>query len=255
MSSDFLHDPEFDRPVGKPTRTWKGRIAEILVVLAILVVLFMLLLPAYRSAPRAARRAWCTNNLKQIALALHNYVETHGSLPPAHTVDANGRLLHSWRTLLLPFLEASTLYRAIDLSKPWNDPVNASALARMPDVYRCPATRGATNKTTYLAIVGPEGCFLPDRPRPKSEIVDDPNFTIFMMEADDEHAVPWMAPVDTDSNALMTIGPSTKTHHPGGVNVAFVGGNAYFLPATTPSIIRRKLLTIAGGESINGAEF
>ena len=45
----------------------------------------------------------CVNNLKQIALALHNYEEVYKVLPPAYTVDAQGRPLHSWRTLILPY--------------------------------------------------------------------------------------------------------------------------------------------------------
>ena len=68
------------------------------------------------------------NNLKQIALALLNYEQAHHALPPAYTVDAQGRPLHSWRTLILPYLDQESLYQTIDLSKPWNDPANAKAL-------------------------------------------------------------------------------------------------------------------------------
>lgn len=255
MPTDLLHDPEFDGPADKTRPKPRITLIEVVVVLAILVVLVALFQPAVRTGRPAMFRTRCTNNLKQIILALYNYEQAFGVLPPAHTVDPSGRPLHSWRTLLLPFLEAPALYKTIDLSKPWDDPVNALALAKMPDVYRCPAMQGPTNRTSYLAIVGPENVFLAGRPRRKSEILDDPDSTICVMEADDEHAVPWMAPVDTDGTVLMTIGPTTKTHHPGGFNVAFVGGPVSFLKATTPSTIRRKLLTIAGGESINGAEF
>ena len=52
---------------------------------------------------------------------------TYKALPPAYTVDADGRPLHSWRTLILPYLEQEPLYQTIDLSKPWNDPANAKA--------------------------------------------------------------------------------------------------------------------------------
>ncbi len=256
MSSDSLHDPEFDEPVKKkPVRTRKGRIVKVLVGISTLGIVVGLFLPAPRSAREAGRRAQCTNNLKQIALALHNYEGKYGALPPAHTVDPNGRPLHSWRTLILPFLEEPALYRTIDLSKPWSDPVNAEAIEKVPRVYQCPTMVERSNKTTYLAIVGPEGCFLPDRLRPYSDIVDGTDSTICVMEADDEHAVPWMAPVDTDGTVLMMLGSSTKTHHPGGVNVAFVDGSIHFLKATMPAVVRRNLLTIAGGESINSDEY
>src|SRR5918997_1599426 len=91
-----------------------------------------------RSSRPAGRRIRCLNNLKQIVLALHNYEQAHKALPPAYTVDATGRPLHSWRTLILPYLEQEPLYRAIDLSKPWNDPANARALETTLLVFGCP---------------------------------------------------------------------------------------------------------------------
>jgi hypothetical protein len=64
----------------------------------------------------------------------------YGSFPPAYTVDSNGRMLHSWRTLLLPYLEQEHLYRQIDLSKPWYDPANAAAFEATVDVFQCRST-------------------------------------------------------------------------------------------------------------------
>ena len=84
------------------------------------------------------------------------------ALPPAYTVDAKGRPLHSWRTLILPYLEQEPLYQTIDLSKPWNDPANAKALETSLPVFRCPEAVGPQNTTTYLAIVAPNGCFIPE---------------------------------------------------------------------------------------------
>jgi hypothetical protein len=65
------------------------------------------------------------NNLKQMALATHNYVEIHNHLPPGGTFDAQGRGLHGWQTLLLPFLEQDNLYKQINLNLPWDHPDNA----------------------------------------------------------------------------------------------------------------------------------
>ena len=131
-------DREFSAPIIKPSSVRGFTLNELLVVVGIIAFLIALLIPATRSARPAARRSQCANNLKQIALALHNYEQAHKALPPAYTVDAEGRPLHSWRTLILPYMEQEPLYRTIDLSKPWDDPANAKALETVVPVYRCP---------------------------------------------------------------------------------------------------------------------
>src|SRR6185369_10304139 len=119
-----------------------------------------------------SRRMQCSNNLRQIALALQNYESTYHALPPAYTVDAEGKPLHSWRTLLLPYLDQAPLYNTIDLSKPWDDPVNTKASNMPMPVYNCPSDVGPQTHTVYLASVGSTGCFCPTEPRRLSEITD-----------------------------------------------------------------------------------
>ena len=171
MSANLDSDPDFTDSISKPNPRRKNRLLSIVATVGILMLLIALLLPAIRSgAGPAARRAQCTNNLKQIALALHQYEQSHKALPPAYTVDASGRPLHSWRTLILPYLEQSSLYQTIDLSKPWNDPANAKAYNTPLSVFRCPEQVGPPNTTTYLAVVGPQRLL---SPRPASTIGGD----------------------------------------------------------------------------------
>ena len=224
-------------------------------VLGIIAILIALLLPAVRTARPAARRAQCVNNLKQIMLALHSYEQMHKALPPAYTVDANGRPLHSWRTLILPYLEQERLYQTIDLSKPWNDPANAKALDTDLPVFRCPESDGPRNTTTYLAIAGPNGGLLPKEPRRLAEITDAHSSTMMVIEAGEENAVPWMAPVDADETLVMNLGPTTKLHHVGGMNAAFVDGSVRFLKASTPARVRRALMSISGNDNVNSDEY
>jgi prepilin-type processing-associated H-X9-DG protein len=248
MSADFENDPAFNDAIPKPSSGRGFRLIELLTVLGIIAFLIALLLPATRSAGPAARRSQCVNNLKQIALALHNYEQAYKALPPAHTVDAKGRPLHSWRTLILPYLEQEPLYQTIDLSKPWNDPANAKALETSLQVFRCPEAVGPKNMTTYLAIAAPNGCLIPKESRRLAEITDAHESTLLVVEAGEENAIPWMAPVDADEPLVMSLGPTTKLHHAGGTNACFVDGSVTFLKANTPAKARRAMTSIAGND-------
>lgn len=230
VTRDF--DPEFDPPPPKPEPRRAFRPIVLLLVPAFLLLLIALFLPAVRSAGPAARRSQCTNNLKQIALALRNYEDVHGALPPAHTVDASGRPLHSWRVLILPFLEQEALYRSIDLSKPWNDPANASAYNATPSVYWCPEMDDHTNKTAYLAVVGRGSFFLPDHPRRRSEIPNGNPEALTIIEAPPRSAVHWMEPTDADELLVFGIGPAIRLNHGYGTNSAYVDGSVRFIKAS-----------------------
>jgi prepilin-type processing-associated H-X9-DG protein len=251
MSPNSQNDPEFNDVPPKP-RSGRGfTLGEFFLVVAIIAVLIALLLPASRSARSPARRAQCTNNLKQIAMALRNYEEVHKALPPAYTVDASGRPLHSWRTLILPYLEQDALYRTIDLSKPWNDPVNAKALATPIGEFHCPASDRPENTTTYLAIVATNGCLIPKEARRLAEITDAHAKTLMMIEAGDENAVPWMAPVDADAPLVLGLGANTRLHHSGGMNACFVDGRVSFLKVSLPARGRRALMSISGDDEVS----
>src|SRR5439155_5143354 len=96
-----------------PNRRSGFTLVELLVVIAIIGVLVALLLPAVQAAREAARRSQCSNNLKQLSLALHNYEGTHNTLPPAG-IDSNQM---SWTVLLLPFFEQQALYDQFNFNK------------------------------------------------------------------------------------------------------------------------------------------
>ena len=241
-------DPDFESPGPKASPRRSRLVIKLLWVTAILAILVALLLPASRSSREAARRVQCTNNLKQIALALHNYAAVYGALPPASTMDASGRALHSWRTLILPFLQQESLYRSIDLAKPWNDTANATAFTAMPPVFRCPSGDGLPNTTNYLAIVGPSACFLPNSARRLEEITNDHATTLMLIEAGRESAVPWMAPLDADESLVVGFSPTTKLDHPGGTNAVCVNGGGCFINARVPASERRAMIAVSGSE-------
>jgi len=223
----------------------------VLTVLGIGAILVALMLPNVRRARPAARRSQCKNNLKQIGLALHNYAQAYGALPPAYTIDGYGKPLHSWRTLILPYLDQRDLYEKIDLSKAWDDPVNAEACNRALPDFHCPSDAGPPNHTTYLACVASDGCFRPAEPRLLSEITDGLSNTLMVIEVPSDRAVPWMSPNDADGALILGISANSTLDHTGGTQAAFCDGSVRFLSADMPVAKRRAVISIAGGEPVD----
>ena len=123
-----------------PSRRRNGfTLIELLVVIAIIAVLIALLLPAVQQAREAARRTQCKNNLKQIGLALHNYLEVHTTFPPSFCFSTAG----SWSVhgRILPYMEQASAYSQVRLDRDWADPFNEAthvAQLRVPS-YVCPS--------------------------------------------------------------------------------------------------------------------
>lgn len=114
---------------------------ELLVVIAVIGVLVALLLPAVQAARDAARRASCTNNLRQIGVALTTYHDTYSKLPPAVTDNWGGSTqLHSWALLILPFVEETTLYSHYDFAAGLKADVNRPVVATPVSIYSCPSS-------------------------------------------------------------------------------------------------------------------
>jgi hypothetical protein len=212
-----------------------------------------MLLPARRGAREAPRRNSCLNNLKQVGFALQNYADAHGGkFPPAYTTDADGTPLHSWRTLILPYLEAQGVYDLIDLTKPWDDPANEKARNVFLPFYQCPsaATDDLGARTTYLAIVTPNSFFRASDPRSRSDITDGVANTLLIVDADVEHAVHWMSPQDADENVVLELGEGKpRTNHPGVFLGLFADGHSEAISTDTPAAERLALISIAGNDN------
>ncbi len=119
---------------------------ELLVVIAIIAILMGLLLPAVQQAREAARRSECRNNLKQIGLALANYHEACRTLPPGRirsNVDGQGRCFSAYAHLL-PYLDATQLYRQVNFNANSDDPAaNGAALGQTIKFFLCPTDSAA----------------------------------------------------------------------------------------------------------------
>ena len=248
MSDNPYESPRAPTDPPEPTRSRWGCVVTACAVLIGFGLLIALLLPAVRSAGPAAHRAQCLNNLKQIALAMHNYADTYGTLPPAYTVDADGKPLHSWRTLLLSYLEQKPLYDRLDLSKPWNDPVNKEAYDSDLPCFKCPTADLKPCHTTYLVVMAQNGCFRPGEGLAFSEIADNHSLTLLVVDALPKRQVHWMSPTDISEEEFLADGIPAKAQHPDGVQVAFVDGSARQLSPETDTAALRAMISIDGND-------
>lgn len=118
---------------------------ELLVVIAIIAILIALLLPAVQQAREAARRTQCKNNLKQIGLALHNYLDVFSVFPPSFVSDVSTTNTPggewSVHARLMPYLEQANLYQQADLTRSYEDPsgVNDGIATQRMGAYICPS--------------------------------------------------------------------------------------------------------------------
>jgi prepilin-type N-terminal cleavage/methylation domain-containing protein/prepilin-type processing-associated H-X9-DG protein len=110
---------------------------ELLVVIAIIAILIALLLPAVQQAREAARRTQCSNNLKQIGLAIHNYHDAFGKFPLSSIDPSLGR--SGAFAAILPYLDQTTTYQSYDFNLGNSDPANLTAVSQRIPAYLCPS--------------------------------------------------------------------------------------------------------------------
>jgi prepilin-type N-terminal cleavage/methylation domain-containing protein/prepilin-type processing-associated H-X9-DG protein len=125
---------------------------ELLVVIAIIAVLIALLLPAVQAAREAARRTQCVNNLKQLGLAIQNYHDLNGALPPtALASSATVTPDFAMKGRLLPFLEQTPAYNALNMSYLYNSAQNFSIRILQVNAFLCPSDANVPNGTTTVS--------------------------------------------------------------------------------------------------------
>ncbi len=212
-------------------------------------------LPSIGPARQAARRSEATNNLKQIALAMHNYHDTYRAFPAGYNADDDDKALLSWRVHVLPFIEQAHLYDQFHLDEPWDSPHNKGLIEQMPEIYRSPDSSGdKPGMTNYLGVGGADGIFVKPKAGDKlgtrmAQVTDGTSNTIMAVEVPDESAVTWTKPGDfapnkeTPTRGLFGLRPS-------GFLAAFTDGSVQFIAETVDADVLNALFTKSGGEAV-----
>ncbi|MCO8123818.1 DUF1559 domain-containing protein [Stieleria sp. TO1_6] len=198
-------------------------------------------------------------NLELIAAALNAYAADHGKYPPAILRDSQGRALHSWRVLILPYLGQQETYDLFDLSKPWDHELNLQASYMMPDVYAHPAdVNQMGGQSGYYLITGPGTLFPPTGPLSPNTISDNPSQTILViagMPPINNTIGGWAKPIDLDFSRMNgvingTAGIEAGGHLKNGATMATVDGRGHYLSNDLPPTTFNALVTPNGNEPL-----
>ena len=227
-----------------------------------------LFLPFVHNAREAARRMQCEGQSNCLRFALFNYHDEYGSFPPAYTVDENGKPLHSWRVLILPYLESRELYSQIRLNEPWDSEHNSQFHRPSegedfdlwnPHWYSCPSDprRKENCHTNWVMVVGENTISNGPGGTTLNDITDDKATTILFIET--TRSICWMAPEDLTFEDLdqgitqpYPKNPDAKasSYHSPGIRVRCLDGSPRTLPDSISPETLKAMATINGGEKI-----
>jgi hypothetical protein len=240
-------------------------LSAIFAVICISVLLMIFYLPHVGSSPGGPELI-CQSNLKQICLALQNYEARNGTLPPAYIVGPDGKPWHSWRVLILPYLDRRDLFDAYKFDEPWNGPNNIKLAPCMPSVFHCPSDSDANTRciTSYVAVVGPDTLWPERGSVSTNNMPDGACMTILIVEKANS-GINWMEPRDLPFEQVSKDNPSTcpdlfAPHgRKGGVHyewagwsmVAFADSHIAVMSSDYLSENLKAMLTRNGGEAVD----
>ena len=250
-------------------------LVELLVSISIIGVLVGLLLPAVNMARESARRTQCSNNLRQIGIALHNYHGVKRTLPPGclqWRPPKGGKNFKqfAWSAMILPYLEQTELFESINFHVAYDDPQNAAPGSVGLSVYTCPSAiapaPGGLAKTDYAGLYGQRltafgdtsnGVFIYDRALRFEHIRDGLSQTICVAEDTRGPDCEWINGRNTFEQSGLINDPKAapfdnemRSDHNGGVMVLFTDGHVSLLGNDLEKKVLGALITRHGRDRL-----
>jgi len=161
---------------------------------------------------RAREYDVCRANLTQIGLALQAYHQAYRTFPPAHVRGPDGRVWHSWRVLILPYLGEQELYHAYHFDEPWDGPHNRELIDRMPACLACPGIDAGRGCTNYFAVVSPRTMWPAHLSLAISDIADGASNTVHVVESP-RVDIAWTEPRDYSPGELRNSIRTERSPH------------------------------------------
>jgi hypothetical protein len=203
---------------------------------------------AAQRVKESALASMSQNNLKLLALALHNYNDANGQFPRHAIFDRAGKPLLSWRVAILPFILEDALYKEFHLDEAWDSPHNIKLLDRMPKVYASPREKTPGNQTYYQLFVGPGAVFesgASSYPR-LAGITDGTSNTVLVVEAGEP--VPWSKPDDVPFDPKKPLPKLGGRKFRDGFHAALADGSVHFIKYGISEKTLKAAITANGGE-------
>jgi RNA polymerase sigma factor (sigma-70 family) len=192
----------------------------------------------------AGARMISENNLKQLGLAMHNFLSTYNTFPAHAIYNKDGKPLLSWRVAILPYIDQNELYKEFHLDEPWDSEHNKKLLDKMPKVYGEKGT-----ETHYRVFVGKGAIFEGKEGIKIQDITDGTSNTILIVEGPD--TVPWSKPADYEYDASKELPKLGGKPFENGIHACFADGAVRLLPNKITEKTLRALITRNGGEIVD----
>lgn len=205
------------------------------------------IVPLIEKTQEAARQNQGMNNLKMIALAMHNHHDAFKTFPAAARMKKDGLPPHSWRVAILPFIEEDALYKQYKFDEPWDSEANKKVLAQMPEVYRAPNADPNSTNTSYVVPIIDKGIFSAEamlKGPGLAKVTDGLSNTVLVIET--ETTIPWTKPEDLVIDPAKPL-PALGFAKSPTLNAAFADGAAYrFIKSPTMEVLLPFLTASAG---------